>query len=192
MTMGSLLLALRLVLAVVLGTAGAAKLARPAALRETAVQFGLPRGLAPASIVIPVVEIGIAAMLLPARLAWAGALAALTLLVVFSAAVAAQLARGRRPECNCFGAIHTKPIGVATLARNAVFLGCAAAVVSAGHAAAGPSAVAWAGGPLLTAVVGLSLLVAAQCRAAGDRAPATRTRARPPRRARAGARTGDR
>jgi peroxiredoxin/uncharacterized membrane protein YphA (DoxX/SURF4 family) len=156
------LLALRLLLAVVFAAAGAAKLARPAAARESAVQFGLPRPLAFAAIAIPVAELAAAALLLPSRLAWAGAIAALALLTAFTAAVAAKLARGQRPACNCFGAVHAKPIGPTTLVRNTVLVACAAAVVAAGHGSAGPSAIAWAGHPWLAAVVGLSLAVAAQ------------------------------
>jgi peroxiredoxin/uncharacterized membrane protein YphA (DoxX/SURF4 family) len=162
MTTAGLLLAFRLVLAVVFAAAGAAKLSRPAVSRETAVQFGLPRRLAFVAIAIPVAELAVAALLLPSRPAWAGGIAALTLLAVFTAAVAAQLARGRRPACNCFGTVHAKPIGPMTLARNTGLLGCAAAVVAGGRASAGPSAIAWAGDPMLAAVVGLSLVAAAQ------------------------------
>jgi peroxiredoxin len=162
MSTGSLLLALRLLPAIVFAAAGAAKLADPAGLRETAVRFGLPRTLAPAAILLPVAELAVAAMLLPARLAWAGALAALALLLVFTAAVAAQLARGRRPECNCFGAVRSRPIGPETLGRNGALLACAAAVVAAGRGGSGPSAIAWAGEPLTAAVAGLSVLATAQ------------------------------
>jgi peroxiredoxin len=161
MTTGSLLLALRLLLAAVLGAAGAAKLARPAALRETAVQFGLPRRLAPAAVLIPIAEISVAGMLLPASSAWLGGVAALGLLAVFTAAVSTQLARGRHPECNCFGAVHAKPIGPATLVRNGALLGCAAALVASGRGP-GPSAIAWLGEPMRAAVAGLGLLALAQ------------------------------
>jgi methylamine dehydrogenase accessory protein MauD len=131
----------------------------------TAAQFGLPRPLASAAILIPVAELAVVAMLLPSRLAWAGSIAALTLLAVFTAAVGAQLARGRRPACNCFGAVHAKPIGPATLVRNTVLLGCAAAAVVAGRGSIGPSAIGWAADPMPAAVVGLSLVVAAQAAA---------------------------
>ena len=70
MTMAGLLLAFRLVLAVVFAAAGAAKLSRPAVSRETAVQFGLPRRLAFVAIAIPVAELAVAALLLPSRPAW--------------------------------------------------------------------------------------------------------------------------
>ncbi|HZO62763.1 MAG TPA: TlpA disulfide reductase family protein [Gaiellaceae bacterium] len=157
-----ILLALRLLLAAVLAAAAAAKLADRSRLRETVVSFGLPRTLAPAAPLLPAVELAAAALLLPASTAWLGGLAALGLLVVFTAAVAGQLARGRRPECNCFGAVHAKPIGPATLARNGALLGCAAAVVAAGHSGAGPSATAWLADPLLAAIGALGLLAAGQ------------------------------
>jgi len=156
-----LLLALRLLLAAVFALAAGAKLAGRTNLRETAVGFGLPRPFSPVAVLLPVVELAVAAMLVPARTAWLGALGAVVLLAVFTAAIAAQLARGRRPECNCFGTVHAKPIGRATLARNALLLGCAAALVASGRDA-GPSATAWLGEPVRAAVAGLGLLALAQ------------------------------
>jgi peroxiredoxin len=156
------LLALRVVLAAVLAAAAVAKLADRRTLRETVVRFGVPPALAPAAIVLPAVELAVAALLLPAPTAWFGAVCALALLAAFTAAVAAQLARGRRPECNCFGAVRSKPIGPATLVRNGVLLGCAAALVAGGRSDDGPSAVAWLGDPLSAAIGVLALLAAGQ------------------------------
>jgi len=121
-----------------------------------------PRRLAPAAVLLPAAELAVAGALLSARLAWLGALAALGLLVLFSAAIAAQLARGRRPECNCFGAVHAKPIGPATLVRNLALLGCAAAVVAAGPGRTGPGAFGLFGDPLQLALGVLALLAAGQ------------------------------
>jgi hypothetical protein len=35
----------------------------------------------------------------------------LALLVLFIVAIAVTLARGRKPDCHCFGQLHSKPIG---------------------------------------------------------------------------------
>jgi len=158
----SLVLALRLLLAAVFAVAAVAKLAAPGTLRTTLVRFGLPRRLAPAAVLLPAAELAVAGALLSARLTWLGALAALGLLVLFSAAIAVQLARGRRPECNCFGAVHAKPIGPATLVRNLALLGCAAAVVAAGPGRTGPGAFGLFGDPLQLALGVLALLAAGQ------------------------------
>jgi thiol-disulfide isomerase/thioredoxin len=61
---------------------------------------------------------------------------------VFSAAIVLNLARGRAPECHCFGQLHSAPAGPRTLARNALLAGLAVFVVVDGG---GPSAVAWIG-----------------------------------------------
>ena len=156
----SLVLALRLLLAAVFAVAAVAKLADPATLRATLVRFGLPGPLAPAALLLPAAELAVTAALLSSQLAWFGSLAALGLLALFSAAIAVQLARGRRPECNCFGALHARPIGPATLVRNLALLGCATAVVAAGRSGQGPSAMGWLGDPL-RATVGILAIVAA-------------------------------
>src|SRR5262249_56730814 len=107
------------------------------------VGFGVPRNRgAPLGTVLPFLELAIAVALLPTGTARWAAAAAFVLLVAFSVAIAVNLARGRRPECNCFGAVHSAPIGAATLARNA-----ALALVAAWVAVAGPgaSAVGWLG-----------------------------------------------
>lgn len=101
---------------VALLVAGGAKLARPAWVREAGA-LGVPAALARP---VPVAEVLLGAGLVVgvARrpLAWV----ALALLLAFTAVVAAALARGRRPVCACFGAWSTRPIGGATVARNAV------------------------------------------------------------------------
>lgn len=119
----------RLLLAAVFAAAGAAKLAGRTSRLETLGAFGIPRRLGrPLAVVLPLAELGVAAALVPAATARAGALAAAVLLGVFTAAVAYQLARGRQPECNCFGRLHASPIGRGTLARNGALLAAAAFV----------------------------------------------------------------
>jgi hypothetical protein len=70
--------------------------------------------------------------LLPVRSAWWGGSAALALLVGFIAAIAINLAQGRKPDCQCFGQSQSKPIGWSTLARNGVVGALAAVTVWAG------------------------------------------------------------
>jgi len=60
----------------------------------------------------------VAAALLPTATAPWGALGALALLLLFMVGIGFNLARGRRPDCHCFGQIHSAPVGWKTLARN--------------------------------------------------------------------------
>lgn len=113
--------------------AAAAKLADREGLGSTVAGFGLPRRAVGAStIVLPAAELAVAALLLPAGTARVGALAALVLLAVFCAAISIALARGRRPDCSCFGQVHSSPIGGWTLARNALLAALAGLTVVAG------------------------------------------------------------
>ena len=85
-----------------------------------AAQFGTPRVLVP---VLPWAEIVLGALLV-AQLGgrWV-ALAALVLLLGFTAAVVAQLARGNAVPCACFGAASTRPVDRVTVARNLALCG---------------------------------------------------------------------
>jgi thiol-disulfide isomerase/thioredoxin len=123
----------------VFALAAVAKLADRGGLRRTLTAFGVPAGPAgPLAVALPVAELLVAVALLPAGTAWWGAVGALALLLVFTAAIAVNLARGRRPACNCFGQLGAAPIGWSTLARNGVLAAAAGVVVARGPAAAGP------------------------------------------------------
>src|SRR5437868_2403025 len=144
--MGILLLLARLLLAVVFVVAGLAKLADRAGSRQALVGFGLPAALAaPLGILLPLAEVAVAVALLPAASAWWGALGALALLLLFVAGIGFNLARGRTPDCHCFGQLHSEPVGWTTLARNAILAAIAAFVVWQGRANPGVSAVSWLG-----------------------------------------------
>jgi peroxiredoxin/uncharacterized membrane protein YphA (DoxX/SURF4 family) len=151
----------RVALAGVFAVAGAAKLADRPAFRSTIAGFGVPAGAAAAlAVTLPALELAAAAALLAAPAARAGAALAVALLAVFSAAILWNLARGRRPDCRCFGQLSASPIGAATLLRN-VALAALGLFVAWG----GPGAL---GGVLATtavveglAIVGLLWLVAA-------------------------------
>jgi peroxiredoxin len=132
------LLAGRLFLAAVFAVAALAKLSDRAGWRRTVGDFRVPaRVVAPVALLVPLAEFATAAALLPtASVRWA-ALGALALLGALSAAIAVQLARGHRPDCHCFGKLHSAPIGRSTLVRNGVLAAIAGFVAWGGWADAG-------------------------------------------------------
>jgi peroxiredoxin len=120
---GTALLLARAVLAVVLGTAGIAKLADRRGSREAMLGFGVPERLTGVlGLSLPVTELIVATALIPGSTARPAAAAAGALLLLFLAVVAYQLARGRHPDCHCFGQLHSRPIGRATMVRNVALL----------------------------------------------------------------------
>ena len=158
--MDAALLIARLVLAAVFTLAGVAKLADLKGSRKAIIEFGLPAVVAsPLALLLPLAELGVGAALIPASSAWWGALGALGLLVLFVMGISINLARGRTPDCHCFGQLHSAPAGWKTLARNAVLAALAGFVVWSGYeggGGAGPSALSWLGA--LSAAQLLSLL----------------------------------
>jgi peroxiredoxin len=52
--------------------------------------------------------------------------------MVFCAAITRILRRGEQPDCNCFGKVHSAPIGWRTLARNGALAAMAVLVAAAG------------------------------------------------------------
>jgi peroxiredoxin len=64
---------------------------------------------------------------------------------VFVLGIGINLALGRKPDCHCFGQLHSEPVGWPTLLRNAVLAVVAGFVVGLGAASPGASAVAWLG-----------------------------------------------
>ena len=165
----TILLIARLVLALVFVVAGAAKLADPKGSRQAIVDFGVPATLAtPFGLLLPLAELAVAVALIPASTAWWGAVGALVLLTVFVVGIGNSLARGRKPNCHCFGQLHSAPAGGKTLARNATLAAVAGFVVWQGYNGAGPSAVGWLSSPsanrivpLIFGLVVLGLLVGA-------------------------------
>jgi thiol-disulfide isomerase/thioredoxin len=128
--LNALILMSRVLLAAVFAVAAFSKLADRAGTRSAVVEFGAPRLLAgPIGLLLPIVELAVAGLLLPDATASAGALGAIGLLVLFSAAIAVSLARGRTPDCHCFGQLHSSPAGGMTLARNAALAALAGFVL---------------------------------------------------------------
>jgi thiol-disulfide isomerase/thioredoxin len=129
-------------LAVVFAAAAVGKLADRDGTRKAVGEFGTPdRLVAPLALLLPVAEIAVALALVFAATRPAGAVSALALLVVFSAAVGVSLARGRTPDCHCFGQLHSAPASWKTLARNALLAGLAVVALTEG----GPGAFGWIG-----------------------------------------------
>jgi uncharacterized membrane protein YphA (DoxX/SURF4 family)/thiol-disulfide isomerase/thioredoxin len=142
--MSLLIFNLRLVLAAVFLVSGYAKLADLTGTRRAIADFGAPARLVGAlTTVLPIAELVAVAALLASRTARLGAVLVLVLLAMFSIAIAINLARGRRPECQCFGQIHSEPIGPGALIRNAAISGVAILIVVVGANDAGPSAIGW-------------------------------------------------
>jgi Methylamine utilisation protein MauE len=121
----SAVLLARLVLAAVFGVAAVTKVADREGSRRTLRGFGVPERLA---LAVALAELATAAALLATPLY--GTLAALALLAGFSTAIVAALARGVRPDCGCFGRLHSAPAGRGALVRNAALAVCAAWVLA--------------------------------------------------------------
>src|SRR5438045_1017440 len=123
----------RLVLVAVFAVAGWAKLSDRSGTRQAVREFGVPDALAtPVTFLLPLAELVVAALLLFSGTAVIGAIGAAVLLALFIVAIGVSLARGKRPDCHCFGQVHSEPVGPATLVRNAVLVGLAALIIADG------------------------------------------------------------
>jgi peroxiredoxin len=118
-------------LAVVFATAAAGKLVDQPGVRQSLADFGMPpRSLPSLAVLLPLAEAATAISLLVASSARWGGIAAVGLLLVFTAGVAAAMVRGRAPDCHCFGQLRSGPTGWRTLIRNALLAVLAAFVVA--------------------------------------------------------------
>ncbi|HLZ57725.1 MAG TPA: MauE/DoxX family redox-associated membrane protein [Ktedonosporobacter sp.] len=144
--MSLFLLFVRLLLALVFIVAGLAKLADLAGSQQALRNFGVPTRLAaPLGLLLPLVELVVAIALLPSAWAWFGAIEALALLLIFVAGISYNLARGRTPDCHCFGQLHSAPAGPSTLIRNLVLAALAGVVVGFGRSSADFDLGSWFG-----------------------------------------------
>jgi hypothetical protein len=153
----------RLVLASVLAAAGAGKLLDREGSRAAVERFGVSTRLArPVGVALPILELALAATLIPVETAPWAALAAAGLLVVFSAAIARSIFRGDRHDCHCFGRLGSSHVGPAALTRNLGLATVAGLVAAASWGGDGPSALAWIGGldPVGVAVLALGTAMA--------------------------------
>src|SRR3954470_9878378 len=141
--MGGLIFATTLLLAGVFVVAGTGKLLDLPGSQRALRGFGVPAPLARlGGVALPIAERATAAALLfPPSATW-GAAAALVLLVAFIAGIVNALARGKAPDCNCFGQLHSAPAGPGHVVRNAVLAGLAALVIVAGPGSASDPGIA--------------------------------------------------
>jgi hypothetical protein len=86
--------------------------------------------VAPTAIALPVAELTTAAALVVFAGSSVPAFVAIGLLALFTGAVFANLAQGRRPPCPCFGASSASPVSARTIVRNGWLL--ALAVLASG------------------------------------------------------------
>src|SRR5260221_6787332 len=134
------LLFARLVVAGVLGVAAAAKLADRAGVRGSMIAFGVPGAVAaPMGWCLVASEFALAAALLVSPWTGGAGFAAFALFAGFGAVIIVSVARGRAPECHCFGRLSRGRAGWPAVARNALL-----AAVSGYIAAGGPAASAFA------------------------------------------------
>lgn len=106
--------------------AGAAKAVAGGVTTAQFATLGLPKPALLARFV-PVAELGLAAgLLLAPRPA---AVAAIALLVAFSAVLARAMRAGLRAGCGCFGATKAEPVSTVDLARNGALMLCAVAAM---------------------------------------------------------------
>lgn len=104
-------------LGVVMLVAAVSKVSSMPRWRAQSADLGVPRALVP---VVPALELVLAALCVAQLQRRVAAWCGVTLLLVFSAVIAVQLARGRRPACACFGS--SRPISGWSLVRNALFV----------------------------------------------------------------------
>jgi len=143
------LLITRVLLAGIFAVSGIAKFADRSGSRQALIDFGLPPSLAaPLGLLLPLTELMVAATLIPTSTALWGAVGALALLLIFVVGISVNLVRGRKPDCHCFGQLHSAPAGWKTLARNGALAAVASFIVWQGWNVGdvGPSAIAWLGG----------------------------------------------
>jgi peroxiredoxin len=162
MVMGVALLVARVILAVVFGAAGVAKLADREGSRRALNGFGVPESLAaPLAWALPVLEVIIALALIPLDTAWMGAIGAAGLLLIFAVAIGLNVARGNSPDCHCFGKLHSEPVSWSVFVRNIVLAAVAGLIVVLGKEDPGLSAFAWLGEVKTIEAVSLTLSVIA-------------------------------
>lgn len=159
----------RVLLVVVFATAGVAKAIDRPATRRSLVGFGVPDALSHSATWILVgLELVVAALLCTSSTARLGGALALVLLTAFCIAAGVNLSRGRTPECNCFGQVHSEPVGPKLLVRNGLFALAALVVVAGGASDPGPNLWAWVGelstteAVLVSVIAVLALLVVLQ------------------------------
>lgn len=127
--MAAFALAARVVVAFVLAVAAFLKLRAGRTMRAQLRAFGLaPPFDGVVALALPLVELTVAATLVAVSSSPVAAFAAVALLALFTGAIVANLARGRRVPCPCFGAGASDAlVSSRTLVRNCWLLALAVA-----------------------------------------------------------------
>lgn len=138
-----------LLLAGVFFVAGGAKLFAPAGTRRSVRELGFPTAFSwPAAIMLPLVELVLAAGLVVEATSRAAAASAAGLLAVFAVVIGINAVRGRSVDCGCFGPLHSSTTGYAAVLRNGVL-----AILALSLAGSAAQPVGWRD-------LGLALLIA--------------------------------
>ena len=114
------------VLGVVFLVSGGSKIASHADWTRLSAEFGAPPII---RVTLPWTELILGALLIVQIGRPVVAVAALVLLVGFTIAIVVRLRQGRHPQCACFGAWSSRPLGWGHVARNLVLM--AVAIVAA-------------------------------------------------------------
>ena len=147
-------LGIRLALGAIFSIAGISKLLDPSGTKKSLAEFGASENLALiGSRILPVVELACAVALTIRQTAFLGAILSFGMLSAFIASIGYNLAIGRKPDCNCFGQLHSKPVGGSVLVRNILLMFIAAAVIVREGQAYG-----WSASQLTTGLFGLIVL----------------------------------
>lgn len=129
------LFTIRLVLAGVFGVAAFGKLIDREGSEKALRDFGVPGFLVPVFVfALPVAELVVALGLFFVEVSWFAAIGSAALLAAFTVGMLFQMAKGNSPDCHCFGQIHSEPVGVSSVLRNAAFLAIAVVLIVAGRA----------------------------------------------------------
>ncbi len=132
--MDAILLLIRLTLFAVFAVAAVGKFLDLKGSEKAVRDFGVPEEFSKFfAIALPFAEAVIALCFLFVSTSWVGALGGLILLLSFVGGIVWQMAKGRAPDCHCFGQIHSEPVGAKTLIRNVVFSLLALVLVASGR-----------------------------------------------------------
>ena len=154
MSFAAVALAAWLVVAAAFLVAALQKLRAWSGLTAELAGFGVPGSLvAPAAVALPVAELATAGALVVFAGSAVPAFVAIGLLALFTGAVLANLAQGRRPPCPCFGAASAEPLSARTVVRNGWLLALAVLATGSITGADAGAVVLW------TAVLGAATVV---------------------------------
>jgi peroxiredoxin/uncharacterized membrane protein YphA (DoxX/SURF4 family) len=154
------LLVIRLILAGIFALAGIGKLLDRDGSRKAIIDFGLPASIAGfLSALLTFAELALAVAFLFVESSWYGAAGSLALLIVFLAGMSYQVFKGRSPDCHCFGAVHSEPVGITGIVRNIVFAVLALLLVLSGRNSQGIDAAgATREGSFMTFILGITIV----------------------------------